>query len=322
MKDSIKKAAAAIKAAKRIAIFCHTRPDGDTLGAGLGLKAALGEKADIYCDSEISAYYDVFPNVKEIVPFADLKGSYELFVAVDCADPPRLGRYEKEFLKHKNTIVVDHHVTNTGFAAIDCIFPAASSTSEIMLGVVKEVAGGAPDPLTARCLYVGLSTDTGNFTHGNTAPSSFIAASELAAAGVDIAAVTDKLYKETTPHRLRMLAAVLSTLSLCEDDRAAVICVTLDMLAQCGCKAYDTEGFIDYAINLKGVSVGIMIHETGKNRYKLSLRSKAPVRVSDVCARFGGGGHAQAAGCLIQGEFYDVRDKILRAVREELEAGQ
>jgi phosphoesterase RecJ-like protein len=283
------------------------------------LKAALGGKADIYCDSEISDYYDVFPNRGEIVPFADLKGPYDLMVAVDCADPPRLGRYGKDFLKAKNTVVIDHHVTNTGFAAVNCIFPDASSASEIVLRVIREINGGAPDGLAALCLYVGVSTDTGNFTHGNTAPSTFQTAAELAACGVNIAAVADKLYKETTPARIRLLAVVLSTLSLRAENRIATVRVTLDMLEGCGCKPYDAEGFIDYTINLKGVLVGIMLSETGKNRYKISLRSKSPVNVAEVASRFGGGGHAQAAGCLIQGEFFDAEEKILRAAEEALD---
>ncbi|MDR1093388.1 MAG: bifunctional oligoribonuclease/PAP phosphatase NrnA [Clostridiales bacterium] len=316
--ELIKKAASAIKNAERVAIFCHTRPDGDTLGSGLGLKAALGDKADVYCDSEISDYYDVFPNRGDVVPFVDVKGPYDLMVAVDCADPPRLGRYEREFLKAKNTVVIDHHVTNPGFGAVNCILPAASSTGEIMLRVIREITGGALGRLSALCLYVGVSTDTGNFTHGNTAPSTFRAAADLVSFGVDVAAVADKLYKETTLNRIKLLAAVLSALSLREGGRVAVLRVTRDMLKMYDCKPYDTEGFVDYAINLKGVLVGLMIHETGANRYKVSLRSKAPVNVAEAASRFGGGGHAQAAGCQIQGEYYGVEDKILRAVGEEI----
>lgn len=314
--ELIKKAAAAVKNALSVAIFCHTRPDGDTLGAGLGLKAALGDKADVYCDSEISDYYGLFPNRGDIAPFIGLKHSYDLLIAVDCADPPRLGRYQKPFLKHNNTVVVDHHTTNAGFASsVNCILPGASSTSEIMLGIIKE-AVGAPGPLSALCLYIGVSTDTGNFTHSNTSKATFLAAAELAACGADVAYIAGKLYKETTPNRLRLLAASLSTLYLTEDGKISVISISQEMLKNTGCKHYDTEGFIDHAINLKGVSAGILIHEIGKNRYKLSLRGKAPVNVADVAARFSGGGHVQAAGCMIQGDFYDVRDKIIRAIED------
>ena len=142
--ETLKKIINILGAAKKVAVFCHMRPDGDTLGAALGLRAALGDKADVYCDSEISDYYDVFPNIGAVLRSKDLQGEYDAFAAVDCAEPARLGMYEKKFLKHKNSIAVDHHATNGGFAALDHIAPSASSTCEIMLNVIRELGGLNP----------------------------------------------------------------------------------------------------------------------------------------------------------------------------------
>ncbi len=315
MNDNSNKIISVLKSAKRPAYFCHMRPDGDTLGAAFGLKKAFG--GDVFCDSGVSSYYDIIPGIEGLNASEAEISSYDLLIAVDCADAPRLGKYAAAFLKHPNTVNIDHHYTNDSFAKFNYIQPAASSTGEIVFGLLK--AAGMPlDRETAVCLYIAVNTDTGNFTHNNTTPESLLMAAELLKHGVDVSFLNSKLYKEMPENRLRLLSRTLDTLKLFENGRVAVLDITLKTFAELNCKGGDTEGFVEYAANCAGALVGILITEIARNSYKVSLRSKPGIDVSRVAAAYNGGGHKQAAGCLISGKLPDVIDKLVFACGREL----
>lgn len=139
--------------------------------------------------------------------------------------------------------------------------------------------------------------------------------SSLAEKGIDIADLYDKLYASSRFERTRLLGRVLGRIRHYYDGRLCLIYVTKEDFDATGTKKDDTEGFIDYAINVEGARIGVSICEHSPNVYKVSMRSKGE-NISEVCAHFGGGGHVQAAGCMISGFFEDVVDKLLKAVRD------
>jgi phosphoesterase RecJ-like protein len=298
-----------IDEAKSIAILCHIRPDGDTLGSALSLKNAVqkGRKCDVYCDDGIPGKFDFLKGFQEIK--SGEMGRYDLMICVDCSDLNRLGRYSSVVKYHNNTINIDHHISNEKFAHINCVMDM-SSTCEIIFNLIKFL-GIEPDAEVYKCLYCGLSTDTGNFSHSNTTHATFEVAAELVKHIGDVSLITQRLYKDISKSRLLLLGHVLSNIKFYIGDKMAILTVFLNDLERFGCTGHDTEGFVDYAINIIGVEVGAILLECERGGYKVSLRSKR----ADVCkiaSQFGGGGHIHASGCMLFGDYEEAVDKLVR----------
>ena len=103
---------------KRAALFTHIRPDGDALGSMCGLGLSLKKKGieiDCYCDSEVPALLSFLPDVNNVLN-GTFSNNYDMLISVDCADEFRLGKYKDAFLKHQNSVNLDHHMTNTNYA--------------------------------------------------------------------------------------------------------------------------------------------------------------------------------------------------------------
>ena len=316
-KAAIEDVAAALRGAKRIAIISHTRPDGDTLGANLGLGAALrslGKTVTNLCEDAIPAKFCYMEGFAE---FNQLRSeSFDLAVSVDCGDLQRLGSCLEYFSACPKTLNIDHHISNDCYAKLNFVKYYAS-TCEIVCEILEVLGVRMTQPI-AECLYTGISTDTGNFMHGNTNSRALLAAAGLARQIPDISKITNILYKEMPKARLLLLAKVLPTVRFYLGDRLSVMTVRTAMLEETGAETSFTEGFVDYTINVSGVEVGVCLMECGENCFKVSFRSKT----QDVCAiaeRFGGGGHKCAAGCRIFGFYEDVVDKIVREVSIALE---
>lgn len=301
-----------LKNASRVLIVSHIRPDGDTLGAALALKAVckrLQVACDVVCDSEIPETYRFMPDAQSINTRLDKQ--YPLCIAVDCGDSFRMGKYRGYIQDSAVTVNIDHHKTNDGFAQINILSPVAA-TCQILY---EQLAGtGWLDGDSATCLYCGLSTDTGNFMHSNTTARVLEIASELVGKyGVNPNAVTDRLYRSKPYSRLRLIARAIESMRFFDDDSVCLISIMQHDLDRLGCTLSDTEGLIDYAMEIGKTKVAVCMTEQGR-QFKVSLRSKGP-DVAAVAAEFGGGGHTMAAGCIVQGYYEDAVDGLVRAIR-------
>ena len=94
--------------------------------------------------------------------------------------------------------------------------------------------------------------------------------------------------------------------------------MTRDMFKKTKSSVEDTDNFVDTPRAIKGVEVAALFREDGKNLYKISLRSKGTVDVEKIARTFGGGGHANAAGCRLNGSLSQIKEKISRAVKEAM----
>jgi len=303
--------------ADKIAIFAHIRPDGDTLGGvlalGLSLKLA-GRDVDMFCDSEIPEFYMILDGIKLInsEPYSE----YDMLIAVDCADPPRLGVYARRFLAHPNTLNIDHHYTNTKYAKTNAVVPSASCC-EIIYSGLKD--NGLPiNKNIAECIYCGIVTDTGNFAQSNTTKNSFAVTAELLDYGIDVEFLSDAFLNQKPYARHLLVAKSIQNMRFFCNGKICIVTIRLADLNEFGLNIQDTEGIIRYAIGCTGVLAGICLTESTPNTYKVSLRSKRSVDISAAAERFGGGGHKQAAGCVVSGALEEVIEKLVRAAELEL----
>lgn len=303
-----------ISDAKNVLIVIHVKPDGDCIGSGLSLRQIvedLGKNVDIAVDSELPKHYEFVKNYDKI---NDIRfNNYDLVISSDCADELRLGKYYSKFKAAAVSVNIDHHPTNRGFGKVNILKPTYSSACEIVYGLIKDDFTITPD--IATWLYMGLSTDTGNFMHNNTSPSTLTAAADLLNCGVDLPFLINKLYKNSTKQRLMLLGRAIDSIRFYEDSKISIITITKDMLLDCGCTLMETEGIIDYGINIEGVKVAVCMTQQAENSYKVSFRSKGP-DVSASASVFGGGGHMLASGCVVNGRYHDVVDKIMKAIKD------
>jgi len=170
----------------------------------------------------------------------------------------------------------------------------------------------------AVALFAAIVTDTGSFRYESTSVHTFEVAKKLVALGVRPDEVTGRLYDNYTAGRLQLLQKVLATLEMQGRGRIAIIRVTAEMLDSTGCALEDTENFINLPRSVTTVEVAVFLKETGQGRVSVSMRAKGNCDVADVAARFGGGGHRNAAGFRASETSVEaVRDMVLAALLEE-----
>lgn len=305
-----------IKAADKILIVGHVKPDGDCLGSGLALYNVCekySKSIDILFDSPFPPHYNFLPKA-EVVNVQKYK-DYDLLITVDCADETRLGKYVG-YLKLPKSINIDHHMTNNNFAKVNFVERKACSTCEIVYDLLRPL-NEITDAI-ANLLFIGISTDTGHFMHSNTSSKVMRVAAELLEYKVDGNKLANNIYKNNTINKTKLIARAIDSMRMFHDNEVCIIVVTLDMLKQCGCDFSDTEGLIDYAMSIDTVKVASCIAEQNRPIFKVSFRSKG----QDVAASagiFGGGGHKLAAGCVVSGFLEDVVSKVLKSITDGME---
>lgn len=309
-----------LKKSDKIAVVCHVRPDGDALGSGLALCAALnhaGKHAYMLCEDAAPERLRIFPameTVGQTLPFG--REEFDCFVSVDCADTARMGSFSSDYLKFKGpTINIDHHVSNTYFGKYNYVLEN-TATCEIIPEILEE-AGYAVTKEMADLLALGLLTDSGNFAHRDVTSKTFRVAAKLKDQGADFAKINYDMFLKQSKNRALLYGKVMSKIRFALDDKLAVITVTQDDLRETQTDKSQTEGFVDFPLTIEGVEVAVALMEVNDGQYKASLRSKT-VNVNAVAATFGGGGHVLASGCMLFGEYEEVVEKLTYAVYQHL----
>lgn len=304
-----------LRRAGKVQILCHSSPDGDTVGSAFALGRALidaGKSVRIRCA-------DGFPDKYEYIcgglNFPDF--TPDLTVASDVASESLLGDALAD-CRGRVDLCIDHHPSNTRYAGFTLLRPTAAATCEIMAEVIDRL-GIAITPTIADCLYTGLATDTGCFRYSNTRPATLRLAARLMELGADSARINKRMFETVSRGRLELENRVLGTLEYHMDGRIAMITVTHAMCVETGVEDSETEGIPSIPVRIAGVSVGITVKEKEDGRIKVSVRTGSGVNASAICARLGGGGHANAAGCAFTGKtLAQAREAMLQAAQAVL----
>ena len=294
-------------------ITAHERLDGDALGSELALYHilhSLGKEVTVYNQDGTPENYRFLPGSDRIVHELPPLEPFEVGFILDCSELERVGREYGLIATLPNLANIDHHISNEGFCEAVLVDPLASSTGEMIYRLVSHM-GLAVSREAATCLYTAIMTDTGGFRYGNTGRGTLLAAADLVDAGANPQWISEHVYEMNPPAKIRLLAAVLPTLSIDEGGRVGSLIVTQQALAAAGALPEHTEGFVDLPRTIRGVEISILYAELPDGRFKLSLRSKGTVNVERVARAFGGGGHMNAAACRIEGELAEIRRRVL-----------
>ena len=165
-----------LKEKKKIALGGHVRPDGDCIGSVMGLYLYLKQE---YPHIQTDVYLEKIPETFRLIKGTDEVRSevnnnetpYDLFICLDCADPMRLGFSSSVFENAKETVCIDHHISNESFADLNYIVPDASSTSELVVTLLDEEKISKE---SAEALYMGIAHDTGIFRYSCTSPETMV----------------------------------------------------------------------------------------------------------------------------------------------------
>ena len=318
-KEKYQKILDEINIASNIAIFCHINPDGDTLGSGLalyGFLKKLGKKVTINVDDIPREKLNFLSNFDKIN--AEKLDNVDLSIAVDTSDEERIGvKLIKKFYKSRRTLCIDHHKTNTHFANFT-LYEPASATCEIIYKVLKFINEDLIDDDIAKCITSGIITDSGAFNFNSTTAETHEIICEMYKYNFEISDLIYKLIREEKENVFRLKNRVLSKTLFDSDGKIAIITFTKEDFEATGTNKEHTEGIITNLINIDTVMIAVAVTQDRENSYKVSFRTKAPYDSSDCAMAFGGGGHMFAAGCRVDGFYYDVIDKILKVCRDRL----
>lgn len=309
-----------IAASENIALLPHVSADGDALGSSLALALALvgmGKKISILLEEEIPYIYGFLPWNGLAAVYIKMARLYDMAVAIDCGDVDRLGIRKEVFDSAKITGNIDHHPTNTAFAAHNYLDASSSATGEIiyrLLGLLGQKAGKE----IATCLYVAITTDTGGFRYSNTTHATHIIAAELIKAGVDVAGVSQKVFDSVSYEKVKLTAEAINSLELFENGKVAVMTVPGELIRKTGAREEDCDGIINTARNIRGVEVAAMLRQSDQGNIKVNLRSNSFVDVSAIAGKYTGGGHKRAAGFTTHGALDKVKNNLLKDIREVL----
>lgn len=291
-------------------IISHRRPDGDTLCSGAALCSALrraGKRAWCFDNPETTDTYRPF-----VAPYLAPEGlSPSTLVTVDVAS-------EGLFPAGISTpvpLAIDHHPSNSRFAENLCLAAERSSCGELVMEIIKALCGSMTAG-EANLLYAAVSTDTGCFQYSNTNAATLRAAAELVECGAENSALNTLLFRTMSRARMALEGRMLTGMRYFKDGRISVNIVTQAMLDECGADENDCDDLAGIAGKAKGSLISLTIREVAEGS-KVSARSKPGINVSDVCAVYGGGGHAMAAGVTLNCGVEEALELMLRAIDEK-----
>ncbi len=301
----------------------HQRPDGDALGSQLAIALML-KKLGIRCfmanEDPVPERYRFMPLSRRIIsrhPFAlrRLPAHFDTAVIIECGTSKRAGK-EGALLRRARTVInLDHHLNNTNYGTYNIV--DTSSPAVVMLtDALREVMG---IPLTrdmAVNFYVGIYTETGGFRYSNTTPAVLRFASRLIEAGVNPRWIGEQVYEKIPLRRHKLLARALESLEVREG--VAWMSLTRKDTAAVGGREEDMEDFIENARALRGIRVAVFLRETPRGEIRASFRTKSNIPVNSIAEKFGGGGHAYAAGCTFTGiGIEEARRRIAAVIRAQ-----
>ncbi|MBM3294731.1 MAG: hypothetical protein FJY82_09425 [Candidatus Aminicenantes bacterium] len=318
MDAAIDRIAQKILGCRRLAVTNHLRPDGDSLCTSLGLAEAfekMGLAVDLVNADPTPYPFRNFPALDRIRIGQIPAGLHDAVILLECADVSRSGQ---EHLDGAFTINIDHHYSNARYADINWVDPEAPAVGEMALRLCQRL--GTPlSPSTAGHLYCAIVSDTGSFQFSNTTARAFDACHALVLAGANPIATSEALFHNHTPEKIRLLGRVISTLTMSARGDLALIRMSRDDLRPFGSAEVDTEDITTLVRSIRGVSIVLFFKEVEDEVFRVSLRSKGEAHAAAIAERFGGGGHAHAAGFTVHGPFARLAAEVPALVERILD---
>lgn len=312
--------ARALLAARRVLVVSHEHPDGDSLGSSLALALALerlGREVVVGAPEGVPPLYRFLPTWERVCATPP-EGPFDVAVGVECSSLERAGPFAMAISSASVIVNIDHHLGNSGYGDLVWVEPEASAVAELFAELVRAL-GVEFDPAIATCLLTALLTDTGSFRYASVRPESFLLAAELVRCGARPHEIYERVYESRSLPSMRLLGRALLRMDVALDGALVWTVVDEAMVAEAGGTWADTESIVTTLRGIAGVRCAILFRVEG-GRVRVSLRTREGVAAHEIAARFGGGGHAGAAGFVAFEDPEGVIRKTLKAAEEVLRA--
>ena len=307
-----------VTGAKSIGISGHAKPDGDCVGACMAMYLYLKKvmPKDTVIDVILEKPADIFNCIKDIEEVRDYprRQAYDVFIALDTT-PDRMGDANVGYEKAHKTINIDHHLSNQGGSDVDYIYPLASSASELVYDLIDN---SEIDTDIAMAIYIGIIHDTGVMQYSNTSPKTLKTVAKLIEYGFDFPGLIDATFYQKTFIQNKMLGYVLNESKLLLEGKLIISGVSIAAMHCLGADKNDTSGIVNQLRYTKGTEVAVFLYEKEPDQWKASLRANTDINLAKIAESFGGGGHAKASGCVLEGKYSEVVDRIAARINEQM----
>jgi len=310
-----------IESKSNFGITTHVRPDGDGVGSSLGLYwllKSLGKDVDIFVRDDIPRSYLRLPGASEIRKVDVVDRDYDAIFVIECSD---IDRPDIEGLEGRFTVNIDHHATSEHFGTLNWIDATASAVGEMIYNLCKAVGGKVTREI-AECIYLALITDTGSFHFPNTTDRTLKVASELVKAGVRPAEISETVYNSYSWSRIDLMKQVLSTVRRDSTGKVAALRQSLSMKLSAESVDGDNSGFVNIPLTAKEIMAVVYMREVREGVFRVSLRSKGDVDVSGIAESYGGGGHKNAAGCRVEGDWDELEERLMQELSNAIDRAE
>lgn len=322
----IKEVAEAIRKYDDYLITSHINVEGDAIGSEIALfymAKQLGKNAIMVNDDPVPDRYRFLPSWDKIIIGSNIGvKKYSNVIIADCPTIERSGRIALLFKAPKvkiNVINIDHHVSNENFGDFNWVDPDASSAGEMVYKLYREMGLSITDDI-ATALYVAILTDTGSFRYDSTTSETHRICADLIKLGIRPAKMAERIYETKDMGDMELLSKSLSTIKVTKNGKIAYMFATKKMLDDTKTTPDRTDGFINFARSIQGTEISIFFRENMEDPHKIHVgfRSKGSANVNMLAAKFGGGGHPKASGCMLTGPMDKVIARVLKTAEEFL----
>lgn len=323
-KSAVRRAADAMRSARRVILTTHVNADGDGTGSEVAVAAwlrALGAEAWILNPTPFPDMFRfMLPHSSWVLDAGtsraeEMAAQADLAVVLDTGETSRIGRV-KPLIDGRRTVVVDHHPPGEKpIGGISLRDPEACATGELVYDLMTTTDGPWPDEALVG-MYVAILTDTGGFRFSNATPGAHRVVADLIERGLDHEAAYEQVYGKSSIRHFRLLESSLATLESEESTGVTWMVIPRPVYDEIGAEPDDLEGLVDYPRSVEGTEVGLLFRQTRNGDTKVSFRSNGSVDVNELARRFDGGGHVKASGALLNGAPDEVVPKVVDAARE------
>ncbi|HPB32668.1 MAG TPA: bifunctional oligoribonuclease/PAP phosphatase NrnA [Candidatus Sumerlaeota bacterium] len=315
----LRKIADVVHSHRRFLVCGHIRPDGDCIGSQMALYYLLkqmGKDVRLYNAGPILDFFLFMPGIELLSDRLDPSFDPEVCFCLDCG---AINRIAEGFSPPGFVINMDHHKSNDMYGDINYVDARATAVGEQVFHLAA-ILDESLSPEMGTSIYLALLSDSGSFRYANTTPLTFAVAARAVAAGANPSRIAEQFYDNRTRESVALKAQVFSRMRFSCGGALVWGEITQNMYQDAGGEMNEPDGLVSEMRGIRGVWTSILFHEIPEGGIRAGLRSRGKMDVSVIAAEMGGGGHVNASGCFVRGDYAALRDRLLEIAERHVSA--